>query len=214
MLIVQDKGVYLELCRKAQIPQNVIQELERSFARIFQDGNEALQKNVLANEAHFKKLRECFDCLEGNTISRFGAFCLDGDTLARYFDKEAYPKRRPSVDMIVLTFKDGSSIQAQFVEAKLGAAVKETNPRPRHPSPTDLYEKYDWTKERLVGVVEVAPEMHLLVSKNVLQKMRNRFANYNRANHSRPIVCECCADYLCGLGCDCNTESCLEVSIA
>ena len=201
MIFALGQMQHQEVAQSIGVPCSCVIPLLDGLRKVIADGLDALMNNPLAEDDARSALDECSGCVSKYMLSHRDLWCIDGDLWSAEKDGEIFGENeeKPSVDLLVMAQQhDGCCMY--MVEGKLGVAAKAK--RPRHPTPQDLGDKFLWTKMRIGGRIPVSNEMYVLFSKSVIEKMRNRIANYNRANRNMVLVGSCIDECLMsGEGC-------------
>lgn len=191
MTIIRDSVRFAKVCATAGIPATCFRTLERGLRKLQDDGRQALADNPWATEAQIEALEACNTCVVPNGMAA-AIPCIDGDAWARESDQTSEEQRLPSVDLMFLSEAGGN--EAVFVEGKLGALGGNASQRPRHPTQSELKSKFDCSQRRLHGKISVKSELYVIFSVNAIEKMKNWFGRYNRADRALRLTCLCVRD--------------------
>lgn len=217
MTIIGDFRRQVFACVCSGIPVTHLIPLQKGFDRLVSDGKDAHSANPNITKSQQGRLDNCATCSSIQNRCEKSFLCVDCDAWSKSMDGWILGCVKPSVDLMLLCEK-GDSASWVFVEGKLGGALFNENKIPRHPTQLGIVHKYDSSCERLARSCGRNPmpfavdrELHLIVSSNTYQQMRNRVARWNKSDKSHFIVCQCPAMFLDELSIPHTQIACAEM---
>jgi hypothetical protein len=174
---------------------------------VFEDGFQALENNQIATIEDRNRLYKCSACSCSTNQKIENVWCVDNDSWSKCSDVVKWGTEKGSADFFVVLENDGAQL-IQLVEAKLGVVSGGQNKLPRHPSPQQLYDKYDWSVKRIGNGIKINDALIVLFSNSVIEKMKNRFSRFNRERRGVKILSMCVESYLESIGQGCASHFC------